>query len=213
MAIYEIPSYALQESTFSLSDGVVSSRYGDGSAVGLTEINDPVWRVVIRTPPLVQSTRDLWRAWKARLRGGLDQFSLYDITKPTPAAYPSATSAAAISSGWDGTASVTTLGASGVLTLGDLPSGYVISVDDYIGLEEGGRYDLYSVVTGATANGSGVAAPVVRPFLRTGTFTTAAVARLWRPLGVFVIEPGSWSDPGTGILSPSPISFSGTQRV
>lgn len=211
MAVYEIPSYRLQRCLVSPVTSVGYSRYNGGGKVGLTEIMDTLLMVEIATVPLTEAERSQWRAWRNKLRGGLDMFALYDVSKKTPAAYPNATSAASISGSWNGTASVTTLGASGVLTLGGLPSGYVISEDDYIGLEQSGKYDLYSVVAGDTADGTGVAEPIVRPFLRTGLFTTSAVARLWRPKATFLIDDESWLEEGGVGLSP--ISFSGMQQI
>jgi hypothetical protein len=211
MATYEIPSYKLTQCIIQPVESVGRARIGRGTSLALTETMDTIFRVDVQTIPLIEADRAAWRAWKSKLRGGLDQFSLYDASKPTPLAYPNATSAASISGSWDGTADVTTLGASGALALADLPANYVVTQGDYIALEEGGRVDLYQASASITANGSGVVTVSVRPFLRTGIFTTAAVARLWRPKGVFVIEPESWSE--SAEILPGPISFSGIQRI
>jgi len=211
MAIYEIPSYKLAGCTFRLSESVGRARIGSGTVVSLTETMDAVFRVDVLTIPLSPANRAAWLAWKAKLRGGLDLFSMYDVTKKNPLNYPTATASTDISGSWDGTADVTSLGASGAMGLASLPASYVISAGDYIALEEGSRYDLYQVSANVTANGSGVASVSVRPYIRTGIFTTSAVARLWRPKATFVIEPESWSE--SAGLVPSPISFSGIQRI
>lgn len=211
MAVYEIPSYSLIECTFLPAESVGRARINGGSVVALTETMDTVFRVQIQTIPLNQTARQAWHAWRAKLRGGLDLFSLYDVTKRNPLNYLTANASTDISGSWDGTADVTALGASGSLALASLPAGYVFSAGDYVGLEEGGRYDLYTVSAAVTANGSGVATVSVRPYLRTGIFTTSAVARIWRPKATFVLEPESWSE-GAGLV-PSPIAFSGIQRI
>jgi hypothetical protein len=211
MTIYAIPSYKLTQCVFQPMESVGRARIGGGTSLALTETMDSVFRVDVQTIPLSPSLRAAWRAWRAKLRGGLDQFSLYDVTKKAPLAYAGATASTDISGAWDGTADVTSLAASGVLGLASLPANYVLSAGDYIGLEEGGRYDLHQVATAVTANGSGVASVSVLPYLRTGIFTASAVARIFRPVGVFVLDPASWSE-SAGVL-PSPISFSGIQRI
>jgi hypothetical protein len=211
MAIYEIPSYSLVECTFLPANSVGRARIGGGVAVSLTETMETVFRVQIETIPLNQAARQAWHAWRAKLRGGLDMFSLYDVTKRNPLNYPTAAASTDISGSWDGTADVTSLAASGVLGLASLPAGYVLSAGDYIGLEESSRYDLYTVASNVTANGSGVASVSVLPYLRTGIFTTAAVARIWRPKATFVFEPESWSE--SAGLVPSSIAFTGIQRI
>lgn len=211
MATYEIPSYSLQQCTFTPIESVGRARIGGGTSLALTETMDTVFRVEVQTIPLTDADRAAWRAWRAKLRGGLDLFSLYDVSKATPLNYPTATASTDISGSWDGTADVTSVGASGALALASLPANYVVSLGDYIALEESSRVDLYQASATVTANGSGVVTVSVRPYLRTGIFSSSAVARLWRPKATFVLEPGSWSE-SAGVL-PSPISFSGIQRI
>jgi hypothetical protein len=213
MAIYEIPSYKLTQCLFEPAESVGRAKIGGGVSVALTETMETVFRVDVETVPLTPAERAAWRAWRSKLRGGMDLFSMYDVSKANPLAYPDATSAASISSGWDGTADVTSIGSSGLLGLAGLPLNYVLTEGDYIGLEQSGRYDLYQVATTATANGSpdNEVAVYVRPFLRSGIFSTSAVARIWRPVATFVIDIESWSE--SAGVSPSPISFSGIQRI
>jgi len=211
MTIYAVPSYRQAVALFVPVESVGRSLYANGVSVDLAETMQTVYRCEIQTAPLELADRAEWRAFRNKLRGGLNLFSAYDASRKNPRNYPDATSAADISGAWDGTATVTTLGAAGALTLGGLPANYVIKADDAIGLEEGGRYDYYAAVADATANGSGAVTVTVSPFLRTGIFTTAAVARLWRPVATFVLDPGSWQEEGG--VSPTPISFVGTQRI
>lgn len=210
MATFEIPNYRLAACTFSLVESVGVSRWRNGTGLGRTETADAIWRVDVSTVRLTHAQRAEWQSWKAKLRGGLDLFSLYDVTRKNPIAYPSATASTDIGSGWDGTATVTSVGASGALGLSGLPSSYVVTPGDYIALEQSGKIDFYQVTNGGTASAGAITA-TVRPFLRSGLFTTSAVARLWRPKATFAIEPGSWSD--TGGVDPSPISFSGIQVI
>lgn len=210
MATFEIPNHRLAVCTFTLFESIGQSRWRNGTGLGRTETADAVWRVEVSTPALTEAQRAEWRAWKAKLRGGLDLFSMYDAKQANPFAYLSATASTDIDSGWDGTATVTSVGASGSLGLSGLPSSYVVTAGDYIALEQSSRVDFYQVTTGGTAS-AGAVTVTVRPFLRSGLFTTSATARLWRPKATFAIEPGSWSD--TGAVDPSPISFSGIQVI
>ena len=211
MATYEIPSYKLVQCVIQPVESVGRARIGGGTSLALTETMDTVFRVDVQTIPLSPAVRAAWRAWRAKLRGGLDLFSLYDVTKKAPLAYAGANVSTDINASWNGTATVTALGASGALGLSGLPANYILTEGDYIALEESSRVDLYQASATVTANGSGAVTVSVRPYLRTGIFSASAVARLVRPKGTFVLEPGSWSE-SAGVL-PSPISFSGIQRI
>jgi hypothetical protein len=211
MTTYEIPSYKLTQCVLTPVESVGRARIGGGTSLALTETMDTVFRVDVQTIPLSPALRASWRAWRAKLRGGLDLFSLYDVTKKAPLAYAGANLSTDISAAWDGTADVTSVGAAGALSLASLPANYIVTEGDYIALEESSRVDLYQASATVTANGSGAVTVSVRPYLRTGIFSASAVARLFRPKGTFVLEPGSWSE-SAGVL-PSPISFSGIQRI
>lgn len=211
MAVFELPNYRLRSCTIVPVESVGRSVAGNGTVIGLTETADTMFRCELQTVPLTDAQRAQWRAWRGKLRGGLNLFSAYDLEKPTPLAYPAATSADNLSSGWDGTAGVTTLGASGALTLDSLPAGYVISEGDPIAIEEGGRFAYHIATATATADGAGAATVNVSPFLFTGIFTTSAIARLWQPKATFVIDAGAWSERTE--VNHTPISFTGMQRI
>lgn len=213
MTVYALPYTNLTRCLFTPLESITRASVGRGLSINLFQTAETLWQVEIETIPLwrdLQPRAD-WRAFRSKLRGGLDLFSAWDVSKPTPLAYPSATSAASISGGWGGTATVTSLGASGALGLSGLPANYQLKAGDYIGLEQSGRYDLYEVATSVTANGSGVVTVTVRPHLRTTVFTTSATARLWRPVATFIIDPESWSE--SAEPGPTPISFRGVQRI
>jgi hypothetical protein len=214
VAVYEIPSYSLRECTLILEPSVAQYRSFGGILLNQTEIFDSIWTVKIETLLLEERERSEWRAWKNKLRGGLDYFSMYDISKPKPYYYRDndySYQVGSASPGWNGTATVTALGASGALGLSGLPANYVITEDDYIGLEQSGRYGLYAAAETKTANGSGAITISVRPYLHTGIFTTSALARLWQPKATFVIDNKSWSE--SMVLQPSSITFNGAQRI
>ncbi len=71
------------------------------------------------------------------------------------------------------------------LTLKDTPSGYVISQGDLLGFSYGSnpmRYAFHRVVTGATANASGITPKIeVIPFIRQGA-AAGAVVTLVKPV-------------------------------
>lgn len=211
MANYELPNYKLRECLFTRQDSVARSRWNNGLQSSATETASPIWRGKFSTAPLSEERRAEWHAWLGKLRGGLDTFTAYDKTKPYPRAYPGVTASTGVSAGWNGTATVSSLGASGALGLASLPAEYQVKAGDPVGLEEGGRYGYYIASADVTANGSGVVTISVRPYLHTGLFTTSAVARLFRPLCAFTLDADSFGDGGSSWLAPSPVSFMGTQ--
>lgn len=205
----EFPIKRLTECTFELLDGVVVSPSANGKFLNRSQTSDPVWKGKFSTPPLNKEDRAIWGAWKKSLRGGLNTFRTYDLTKSPPRAYPTASAVTDISSTWSGFAVVTSLGAGGVLGLSGLPAGYKAMTGDHVSVEQSGRYGLYEILEDATATGGGVLTLTVAPFLHTSIFTTAAQARLWRARAQFVLDWQSWQEQAT--LNPTPISFEGYQ--
>jgi hypothetical protein len=87
------------------------------------------------------------------------------------------------------------------LKLGGLPAGYTLRRGDMLHVDYGSsptRRALHRIVEDATANGVGTTGFFeVRPYLKTGTTTGAAVT-LIRPAAKMMLEPGSF-DPGTEV--------------
>ncbi|KKX25288.1 hypothetical protein [Rhizobium sp. LC145] len=203
MAVFDLPSSKFVECTFTLLDGVTSSPFDRGMSFNLTQVTDPVWRAHVETWGLDRPEKQVWSAWKHSLRGGLNRIRAYDIARSAPLAYRNAKSPAEISSGWNGAGTVNSLGAAGALTVSGLPTGYQALPDDRVGIEQNGRYGYYAVLQPATANGSGVISLTVAPFLHTSYFSSGAVARLWRPMALFVIDWKTWSLSETRDLEPA----------
>ena len=102
-------------------------------------------------------------------------FLVYDRRKPWPSADPGGLGVQS------STVRIASLNANNrELTLKGLPSGYVITAGDLMGWTYGAsplRYALHRVVTGATANGSGVTGSIeVTPFIRQGAAVDAIVS-------------------------------------
>lgn len=197
MAVFDIPTTEMKECSFVLLDGTVSTPLGKSPGFNVTQIFDPLWKAVVQTNHLDRAKRQTWSAWKDSLRGGLNRLRMYDTARSQPLAYLDATQPSDISSGWNGLASVTSVGSSGTLGLSSLPAGYALSVGDRIGLEQSSRHGYYNVISGGTANGGGALTVTVAPLLQTAYFTTSAVARIWRPVALFRMDPDSWSLPET----------------
>ena len=210
MAVFDLPSYRIKVCTFRYVDGTTSASVGGGD-INVSKVLDPKFDVVVETPKLENSDRQMWKAWKMKLQGGINLFKAYDVSNENPLAYLSADDPTSISAGWDGTCNVSSIGLSGALGLSGLPANYQFKTGDPIGLEENGKYDYYVVVSDVAASGSGACTATVEPFLRNTIFTTAAIARIWQPFATFVIDPESWSDEGKDDLTP--ISFTGKQRI
>lgn len=209
MAVIDLPSTRVVECTFTLSEGTVSSGFNRGMAFNISQVTDPIWQVMVETAPLDREDRQKWHAWKLSLKGGLNRFRCFDIGQMAPLAYEGAQTPQEIDSGWAGTATVTSLGASGALTLGGVPAGYIASAGDRVELSEGVYTALYEILAPATATSGDALSLTVAPFLHTSTFTTAAVARLWRPRALFIMDHTSWSH--QVVANPTPATFEGYQ--
>lgn len=205
MAI-EVPFYHFEDCVFALQDNVASSASARGLVINRTRVFDRTWTLRAKTRPLDRVQRAKWSAWRNDL-GGLNDFLAYDVTLSAPLAYPAALTAADVGAGWDGTATVTSVGLSGLLGVAGLPASYRAMPGDRVGLEQGGYYGYYEVLDEGIAV-AGALTLRVAPLLH-GVFTTAATARLWRPKCKFALAGKSWTEAGP--VSPSPISFEAEQ--
>ena len=202
MANYDVPAIAMQECTFALQDNATLSPFDKGKAFNLSQVNDPAWKVTIKTIPLTRQKRQVWSAFKNSLRGGLNRARGFDVSHFAPLNYIGALSPSQIANGWNGTSSVSSVGLSGSLGLTGLPSGYVAKAGDRIGLEQNGRYGYYEVLFDAIANGGGTVSVTVAPLLHTTYFTAAATARLWQPKALFVIDWKAFDLTATSEMMP-----------
>lgn len=200
----------MSECWFDIVDNVAFSPSNNGNLLNLSQIADPQWAGTFITPPLERTERPIWSAWRKSLRGGLKTFTAYDVRNASPFAYPTAKAPGDISSGWSGLAGVSSVGLAGALGLTTLPANYQFKTGDRVGLQQGTNFGYYEVLEDVTANGSGIAAITVAPFLQS-LFTTGAVCRVWRPVCQFMIDQSTWSELGT--VENTPISFKGIQRL
>lgn len=201
----DLPAGDLVECTFVLDDNVTQSA-SRGLVINRTQVMDPVWRATIETGLMYREQEAIWSAWKKSLRG-LNGFIAYDRKRMAPFAYPGAKTPGDISSGWSGTATVTSIGLSGALGLSGLPATYQAKVGDRVGLEQSGRYGYFEVIEDSTAT-AGALTVTVTPFLQS-VFTTAATARLWRPKCKFSLISSTWRE--VGKAEPTAVSFEAVQ--
>jgi hypothetical protein len=181
---------------------------------GLTqsiEMADRRWKAVYQTIQLSSDDLASWRAWLDSLDGSHFFFGR-DIGRPYPKAYQSGFAGLAKAGGgdFDGTGiTISALSASSI-SLADLPAGLVLAVGDYIGLEQSGKFGLYRIIEGVTADESGAAVVDVRPAVLTNIFTTEGVAVLAQPKCVMMLDPTSISAAEQS-RSQSQVSFTGLQ--
>jgi hypothetical protein len=101
------------------------------------------------------------------------------------------------------------------VTLGGLPSGYVINRGDLLSFTYSSsptRNALHQVVTGGTASGGGAVTVEVTPNVREG-FSTPFNIKLVNPQCKAVYMPGSFNDPPTSRAVQTTFSFSWRQTL
>jgi hypothetical protein len=208
MANFDLPSTSLQECTFFLDDGTASVRSGAGRFINVSQIMDPSWRAKLQTGALDQAGRQAWTAWKAKLKGGLNRFLAYDVSRQNPLNYLGARSAADIASAWAGTGTMTTVGSGGAMSIGGLPAAYVASAGDRLALESGGYFGYFEILTGGVASAGGALSIEIAPNVNS-YFAPGSTVRLWRPRALFVID---WQSVQMSVIAnPSAISFDAYQ--
>lgn len=209
MRVIDLPALDLIECTFSMAEGTASTGFNRGMSFNVTEVADPMWRVMIETGLLDRADRQTWHAWKLSLKGGINRFRAFDMGQMAPLAYEGVQSPAQIGTGWSGNATVTSVGLSGALGLAGVPAGYQASVGDRVELSQGVYTALYEIIAPAVATSGGALAMTVAPLLHRSTFNTSAVARLWRPRALFIMDQTSWSH--QVVANPTSATFEGYQ--
>ncbi len=209
MAVFDLPTTQLQECTFTLDDGTARSATR-GGFVTITQIYTPFWRASIQSIPLNQAGQQAWTAWKAKLRGGLNRFRAFDISRRTPLNYLGARMPGDIAPGWEGGAVLSAIGENRhQLSFSSVPAGYVASAGDRISLERLGKVELVEITDTAVASAGGVLAVSVEPPISPLDFPVSTPARLWQPSALFAIEWESWRLSVTATASP--VSFTAIQ--
>lgn len=202
----DLHSYELIESTFELITFVGINRLENNRAISAVDHLDPYWEAKFITRRLYQHERAAWKAWKDSLRGGMQAFLAYDITRKYPIAYPNGVPEI-IATTWNGQGDVTALSGR-LITCTGAPSGFTLKPGDMVGLVESGAYGLFRVTEEVVATSS-IAIPV-EPLIPLTLFSTSAVAYLYRPKAMFTLDPESWDGPAN--MDFASISFSAIQR-
>lgn len=183
----------------------------------------PLWATRFDIDKSDPASADILRAFFARMRGRIRRFYGYDTTRTRPLAhrFDLLTLTRAGGGAFDGSATSWSQAIDSdddaTVTLNGLPAGLQLSIGDYIGFKwdaegaEEGSYErraLTRVVVAATANASGVAAPVCEPPLNPDVVPEGAIAYLDNPTCVMQLVPEqSQLGPivGPGVLSGATI--------
>lgn len=186
--VLSLPSgLTLEQTMFKLMRSVQTTPLRGGGSVSV-DYAPARWTTTIRTPAGLNRTKaDPVKAFAAKL-GRYRQVYMWDWLRPYPKTYPAGFGSLTRAGGgsFDGTANVTALTAS-TIALSTLPASFVVKAGDMIGLTEGSRRGLYTVVDDATANGSGVVTLNVEPAVESMLFTDAATANFDKPVCVMTL--------------------------
>ena len=201
------------ECTIDLDPGMETSGHARGRRATVAQVREPVWFARFETPGLSSAGTIRWQAWLKSLRGPLRTFTAWDTKRTLPQAYWAAGEMPDDGgSPWDGIAVVTDLATPGEIALSGLPAGYQATAGDRIGLEETvstvDKYGYFELMEDATADGSGEITLTVEPLVP-ALFSTAAAARLFKPLCAFRLVKGSVSTANSVDLPP--VSFQAVQ--
>jgi len=197
------------ETDFDLKFGVVGTPLRGGFLQKM-EISEPRWQIAISTTNMSNNDLGALRAWWNSLEGGMNDFFIHDTARPIPANYETLTGLAVSGGGaFDGTCNVVSYPTAKSISLDGLPDSFALKTGDYIGLEEGNNRSLHHILSDVTASVGGAVVVPVSPYVSTNVFTTAAVARLDRPVIKVVPNVDSWS--GSPQLFHGSASFSAMQ--
>src|SRR5579871_1319217 len=199
--------------TFDLSRQEGYNILGSG-AVQSAEIGEPLWTAKYTTIDLTPAQRGAWAAWRDSLRGAGKSFYGYNPDAPSPLAYIGGSLPAHRYDGstpFDGTCALNTWSGGNVITLGNLPNGYMVKPGDMIGWILSGKYALHRALEDVAANSSGVVSFAVEPFPRGTAPVSPIAANLVKPVCVMRIVRQTWSSDVSGYTSP--VSFQAAQDL
>lgn len=179
------------EATFDLGEAMLSNVTGGGEVI-TSNHGARLWRGRITGRGQAYIDLDAMTARVDLVRQAGASFFVSPSHRDGPQADPLATILGA------STPQITNVNAnSRDVTISGLPAAYVLTEGDLVSfnyLSSPVRYGLHKVVTGATANGSGVATVELMPPLRPGHSVPFNI-RLNKPYCKAVIVPGSYQPP------------------
>lgn len=186
-----------------------------GGQVRVKNARAPLWRMKAETKRLKPSVFRLWKARMESLENGGKTFLGYDMSACYPILYPNGSWPTG-GSFLGTTAAIHTVSSTRSIRVKQLPAGYVVSVGDFIAVNDGnspvGSYGLHMAVEAATADGSGITpAFEIRPPLRQWTAADDPVS-VKRPSCLMMLVPGSLSTP-VGLDGRGTVSFEALQVV
>ncbi|WP_271025532.1 hypothetical protein [Rhizobium sp. RCAM05973] len=160
------------------------SRSANGKTYA-KDLGSPLWNATYQSRSLRPNELDYWRARLKALENGLQTFKAWPLSRTYPIAYPRGSWPTGGTFSGSGLVNALT---SKTLSLSGLPSGYVVSIGDYVQV---GTADLYQALETATANGSGITGIFeVRTFVWP-TSVVGAPAKLMKPSCIMTLVPDS----------------------
>lgn len=183
------------------------SRVASGRTY-VKDLGSPLWRLSVQSRPLTINELDYWRARINAMENGLKTFYGRSMSRCFPIMYPNGswpTGAA-----FDGvSATLATINANRkAVSLGDLPTGFVLSVGDHIAIGN----DLHQVMETATADGSGDTGefevrPHIWPNVEAGSSPPPPNVSVKQPSCLMAIVPGSISSTADAQTGWGAVSF------
>jgi hypothetical protein len=183
-----------------------SSRTAGGVTVA-KDLGPALWFGSYVTTELDLDDMVSFEATLNSLDGSIQTFEAGDMRRPYPKAHASGS--------FNDTGVLNAVDSNNkAIKISGLDAGFVLSVGDYLSFTYGTNRALHQVMESATANGSGLTPYFeVRPHLRVGwTLSPAISVTLKKPMGVFMLVPGSVNPQMRSGLSGS-VAFQAVQYL
>jgi hypothetical protein len=212
-----LEGFDFEDFTLELVDFVSFSRADEGRVVSTVQYSEPYWRLTISTEPLDQLDRRRWSAWYNSLRGGLQGFLTWDLSRAYPAAYVDQTTGRGYipylhtSPPWDGEGTLSSIAAHEMVCEG-APLGFQLTDGDLIGLVEDGRRHVFEVAEACAVVSGGTITVPVNPAVPLEAFTAAATVVFYRPQLLMKVVPGTFVCPAVGGGSAN-VTFEAVQII
>ncbi len=211
----ELPVIGMSSIRFELRRFMAQNQLA-GGATDVIDLAESRWWAEFTTRPMRRRDAQAFAAWFNSLRGGLEDFLGYDMSRCFPIEYASGFAGINRAAGgaFPGTATVTAR-TGHTLSLSGLPANFQLRAGDLVGLTQtvGGvvQYGLHEIQEDVTGDAGGAATLTVEPAILTNVFTTAAQANFAKPKCRMTIDQNSRSF--VVQINLDPFSFSGIQKV
>lgn len=198
------------ESPFSYAEDIEVNRHPDGTSRG-RQFGVGYWHANIALAQMDRKALGQWEAFLLKYGSAKEVVRLFQPNQCRPVAYKSFDGVNIAGGGaFDGRANLFTRTDAFNVTVDQCPSLFELTASDWVGFEIDGRFSLHRVMGDVIGGAGGVVSIEVFPAIP-ARFVAGSIVHFEKPMGEFLIEPGSIQKSRVG--RKTALRFSATSQV